>query len=67
MSDKINNFSIIIPFKSGKQYLLDCLHSVLAQDYPHFNLIILADTTSNVDGALDAVYALHNSKISIPY
>lgn len=65
MKGKTNNFSIIIPFKSGKKYLLECLHSVLGQDYPHFNIIILADNTSNIDDSLDAVHALQNSKISI--
>jgi glycosyltransferase involved in cell wall biosynthesis len=65
MSGKTNHFSIIIPFKSGKTYLLDCLHSVIEQDYPHFNIIILADNTSNIDDALDAVHAFQNSKISI--
>jgi glycosyltransferase involved in cell wall biosynthesis len=65
MSGKTNHFSIIIPFKSGKNYLLDCLQSVIEQDYPHFNIIILADNTSNIDDALDAIYALQNSKISI--
>lgn len=65
MSGKTNNFSIIIPFKSGKKYLLDCLHSVLAQDYPHFDIIILADNTSNIDDSLNAVYALQNRKIKI--
>ena len=65
MSSKTNNFSIIIPFKSGKKYLLDCLHSVLAQDYPHFNILILADNTSNIDDPLDAVYAIQHSKISV--
>ncbi|NCA31120.1 MAG: glycosyltransferase family 2 protein [Chitinophagia bacterium] len=62
---KTNNFSIIIPFKSGKKYLLDCLLSVLAQDYPHFNIIVLADNTSNIDDSLDAVHAIQNSKISV--
>ena len=65
MSGKTNHFSIIIPFKTGKTYLLDCLHSVIEQDYPHFDIIILADNTSNIDDALDAVHALQNSKISI--
>jgi glycosyltransferase involved in cell wall biosynthesis len=65
MSGKTNNFSIIIPFKSGKKYLLDCLHSVLAQDYPHFNILILADNTSNIDDSLDAVQAIQHSKISV--
>ena len=47
----MRSFSIIIPFKSGKAYLLDCLHSVIEQDYPHYNIIILADNTSNIDDA----------------
>ena len=65
MSSKIIQFSIIIPFKSGKKYLLECLHSVLAQDYPYYNVIILADNTSNADNALNEVLALQNNKISI--
>lgn len=65
MSGKTNNFSIIIPFKSGKKYLLDCLHSVLVQDYPHFNILILADNTSNIDDSLDAVHAIQHSKICV--
>jgi glycosyltransferase involved in cell wall biosynthesis len=65
MSGKTNNFSIIIPFKSGKKYLLDCLHSVLSQDYPHFNILILADNTSNIDDSLDALHAIQHSKISV--
>ena len=65
MSGQINNFSIIIPFKTGKQYLLDCLQSVLAQDYPHYEIIILADITSNTDDALHAIKDLKNPKITI--
>jgi len=65
MSGKINNFSIIIPFKTGKQYLLDCLQSVLAQDYPHYEIIILADITSNTDDALHTIKDLKNPKITI--
>jgi len=65
MSGKINNFSIIIPFKTGKQYLLDCLQSVLAQDYPHYEIIILADITSNTDDALHAIKDLKNPKITV--
>ena len=65
MSGKINNFSIIIPFKTGKQYLTDCLQSVLAQDYPHYEIIVLADITSNTDDALHAIKDLNNPKISV--
>lgn len=65
MSGQLNNFSIIIPFKTGKKYLIDCIQSVLAQDYPHFEIIILADITSNADHALDAIKHLNHPKINI--
>ena len=65
MSGKINHYSIIIPFKTGKQYLIDCLQSVLAQDYPHYEIIVLADITSNTDDALHAIKDLNNPKISV--
>ena len=65
MSGKINHYSIIIPFKMGKQYLIDCLQSVLAQDYPHYEIIVLADITSNTDDALHAIKDLNNPKISV--
>ena len=49
----------------GKQYLIDCLQSVLAQDYPHYEIIVLADITSNTDDALHAIKDLNNPKISV--
>jgi glycosyltransferase involved in cell wall biosynthesis len=58
-------FSIIIPFKTGKAYLRECLHSALLQTHEDFEIIILADNTSNQDGALDAVLALKDTRIRI--
>ncbi|MEY2902776.1 MAG: hypothetical protein RLY89_1882, partial [Bacteroidota bacterium] len=58
-------FSIIIPFKTGKTYLRECLHSALLQTHDDFEMIILADNTSNQDGALDAVIALKDPRIRI--
>ena len=58
-------FSIIIPFKTGKAYLRECLHSALLQTHEDFEIIILADITSNQDGALDAVMALKDARIRI--
>ncbi len=58
-------FSIIIPFKTGKTYLRECLHSALLQTHDDFDIIILADNTSNQDGALDAVVALKDPRIRI--
>jgi glycosyltransferase involved in cell wall biosynthesis len=59
------SFSIIIPFKTGKAYLMECLQSALAQDYTDFNIIILADNTSNNDGSLDAISLLNDARISV--
>ena len=58
-------FSIIIPFKTGKAYLRECLHSALFQTHDDFEIIVLADNTSNQDGALDAVMALKDARIRI--
>ncbi len=59
------SFSIIIPFKTGRDYLLQCVQSALAQDYMDFEVIIIADNTSNADGSLDAVRSLNNARIKI--
>jgi glycosyltransferase involved in cell wall biosynthesis len=61
----MRSFSIIIPFKTGKDYLSACIESVLAQNYPQFQIIVLADNTSNVDGSIDYLYDLNNSKIEV--
>ncbi len=58
-------FSIIIPFKTGKAYLRECIHSALLQTHEDFEIIILADNTSNQDGALDAIWALKDARIRI--
>jgi glycosyltransferase involved in cell wall biosynthesis len=61
----MSSFSIIIPFKTGKNYLLECLQSALLQNYEDFEVIILADITSNIDGAIEAVIELNHPKIRI--
>jgi glycosyltransferase involved in cell wall biosynthesis len=58
-------FSLIIPFKTGISYLRECLNSALLQTHEDFEIIILADNTSNQDGALDAVLALKDARIRI--
>ena len=59
------SFSIIIPFKTGIEYLKECLNSALSQDYTNFNIIILADKTSNIDGSIDYVNGLNHENIII--
>jgi glycosyltransferase involved in cell wall biosynthesis len=61
----MRSFSIIIPFKTGKQYLSACIESVLAQTYSNYQIIVLTDHTSNDDGSIDYIYALNNPKIEV--
>ena len=61
----MRSFSIIIPFKTGKHYLSACIESVLAQTYSNYQIIVLADHTSNDDGSIDYIYALNNPKIEV--
>jgi len=61
----MTSFSIIIPFKTGIEYLKECLNSALSQDYTNFNIIILSDNTSNLDGSIDYVKTLNNKNIII--
>ena len=61
----MRSFSIIIPFKTGKHYLSACIESVLAQTYFNYQIIVLADHTSNDDGSIDYIYALNNPKIEV--
>lgn len=50
-----NLVSILIPFKNTKPYLVECLDSVLNQSYPHWELIIVDDHST--DHSYDIVYA----------
>lgn len=61
----MRSFSVIIPFKTGKQYLSACIESVLAQTYSNYQIIVLTDYTSNDDGSIDYLYALNNPKIEV--
>ena len=56
-------FSIILPVKNGGQYIKDCVHSILSQSLPDFNLIILDNCST--DGTLDWLKSLNDSRIII--
>jgi len=47
--------SFIIPTIDRREYLLDCLRSIEAQEYPHKEIIVVDD--NSVDGSQEAVMA----------
>lgn len=59
----INKFSIILPVRNGGEYLKVCVQSILAQSYPHFNLKILDNNSS--DNTVEYLQSLNDTRIKI--
>jgi len=47
------NISIVIPNFNGKQFLEECLNSIINQDFPFYNVIIVDNASS--DGSVDYI------------
>ena len=45
--NQVHSASIIIPAWNGKEYIDDCLNSLLAQDYPDFEVIVVDNYSSD--------------------
>lgn len=54
-------FSIIIPTFNHARYIGECIESVLAQTYPHWEMIIVDD--GSTDGTCDVVNSFDDSRI----
>jgi teichuronic acid biosynthesis glycosyltransferase TuaG len=55
--------SVIICVFNAERYIGACLRSVLAQTYPHFELIVVNDAST--DGTIAEVQKFHDSRIRI--
>lgn len=58
-----HRFSIVLPVRNGGQYLQQCVASILAQTYPHFDLIVLDNAST--DGSLQWVQALNDPRVMV--
>jgi teichuronic acid biosynthesis glycosyltransferase TuaG len=55
--------SIIIPNYNSERYIRDTLESVLAQTYPHWELIVVDDCSSDTSPAIVQEYALREARM----
>lgn len=56
-------FTIVIPVHNGANYLESTLKSVLAQSYPHYNILVLENAST--DKTLEIVHSFQNPCISV--
>jgi glycosyltransferase involved in cell wall biosynthesis len=58
-----NRFSIILPVRNGGEFVKECVHSILHQEYPSFNLIVLDNCSK--DGTREWIESLADNRIII--
>lgn len=59
----MQKFSIILPVRNGGNYIKECVKSILSQTWPHFNLIVLDNAST--DGTLDWLRSVQDERIVI--
>lgn len=58
-------FSIIVPVYNVKQYLSQCVDSILQQSYTNFELLLIDDGSSDDSGKICDEYALKDNRIRV--
>lgn len=53
MTENLHHFVFLVPFKNVKNYINDCIESILKQEYVHYTIYLLDDFSN--DGTLDAL------------
>ena len=63
MGDALCKYSIILPVRNGGEYLKECVNSILAQTFVHFNLIVLDNCST--DGTVQWLEQIADDRILI--
>lgn len=56
-------FSVILPVRNGWPYIEECVNSILAQTYPHFDLIVLDNQST--DATVEWLKSRNDARIRI--
>jgi glycosyltransferase involved in cell wall biosynthesis len=59
----MTSFSIFLPVRNGWPYVVECVESILGQTYPHFELNVLDNQST--DGTLQWLNSLDDSRVRI--
>lgn len=57
--------SVIIPVYNAEKYIGDCLESVLAQTYPHFEVICIDDGSTDIGGRILEEYTKRDMRVRV--
>jgi glycosyltransferase involved in cell wall biosynthesis len=57
--------SIVVSIYKGEKYLIDCIDSVLAQDYQNFEIIMVDDGSPDGSGKILDDYAVKDKRIKV--
>lgn len=57
--------SIIIPVYNVEKYLPECIESIIAQDFPDFECLLVDDGSTDGSGALCDIYAARDSRFRV--
>ena len=57
--------SVVTPVYNGEPYLAECIESVLAQTYTHWEYIIVNNCSSDQSGEIAYQYARHDARIRV--
>lgn len=57
--------SFIIPVYNVEKYLTDCIHSLINQTYPHFEIILIDDESTDLSSKICDDFALKDQRIKV--
>ena len=57
--------SVVVPVYNCENYIAECIESVLAQTYPHFQLVLIDDGSTDNSGAICDEYGNKDDRITV--